>query len=176
MNIFVTDTCPAICAQNLCDKHVVKMILESCQLLCGVYHTNSTLTDIPYKLTHKNHPCSIWSRESSGNFNFLLIHTFHLLNEYTLRYNKIHKCQDVHLWCKLNKNSINFNSTYQTPFPKCMPDEFKILDDNPINCYRYYYANAKESISQWNKLPTRKPEWLNQYKLNKTNELQSNSL
>ena len=33
MNIFVTDVCPEISARTQCDKHVVKMVLESAQML-----------------------------------------------------------------------------------------------------------------------------------------------
>lgn len=38
MNIFVLDTCPVVAAQYLNDKHVVKMVLESAQILCTVHH------------------------------------------------------------------------------------------------------------------------------------------
>ena len=37
MNIFVIDKDPVVAAQNLCDKHVVKMILESAQMLCAPF-------------------------------------------------------------------------------------------------------------------------------------------
>ena len=34
MNIFVLDENPVIAAKMACDKHIVKMILESAQMLC----------------------------------------------------------------------------------------------------------------------------------------------
>ena len=37
MNIFLLDKDPKIAAQYHCDKHVVKMILESAQMLCSAY-------------------------------------------------------------------------------------------------------------------------------------------
>lgn len=33
MNIFTTNDCPIISAQEMCDKHVVKMIVEYAQLM-----------------------------------------------------------------------------------------------------------------------------------------------
>ena len=72
MNIFFLDENPTLSAQYHVDKHVVKMILETAQLLCGVHHvTAHDSTHVPYKLSHKNHPCSIWCRESLSNYLYL---------------------------------------------------------------------------------------------------------
>jgi len=38
MNIFFLDEDPTLSAQYHVDKHVVKMILETAQLLCGAHH------------------------------------------------------------------------------------------------------------------------------------------
>ena len=69
MNIFFLDNDIRKCAIYHCDKHVVKMTLETAQLLCGVHHIIGG--DAPYKLSHKNHPCSIWARESLSNYMLL---------------------------------------------------------------------------------------------------------
>jgi len=37
MNIFVTNDCPIQSARNLPDKHIVKMPLETCQMLAIIY-------------------------------------------------------------------------------------------------------------------------------------------
>jgi hypothetical protein len=37
MNIFVLDSNPKKCAQYHSNSHVVKMVLETAQLLCGVH-------------------------------------------------------------------------------------------------------------------------------------------
>lgn len=71
MNIFILDTNPKIAAQYHVDKHVVKMILETAQLLCSAHWLNGS--EAPYKLTHKNHPCAIWTRECVENYNWLCI-------------------------------------------------------------------------------------------------------
>ncbi len=93
MNIFVTNTCPIKSAIILDDKRLIKMVLETTQLL------STTLTILgskkaPYKPTHKNHPCTLWVKESKGNYLWLLNHLKSLATEYTKRYNKVHKCQD----------------------------------------------------------------------------------
>ena len=65
MNIFVLDNDPFKAAEYQCDKHVVKMVLETAQLLCSAHET------APYKRTHYNHPCAIWTRSSLSNYMWL---------------------------------------------------------------------------------------------------------
>jgi phage-related protein len=72
MNIFILDKDPKKIAMYHNDKHVVKMIVETAQLLCTAHHVSGTNGDIPYRKTHQNHPCSIWARESIENYNWLL--------------------------------------------------------------------------------------------------------
>ena len=91
MNIFVTDICPKQSAINLCDKHVVKMTLESAQMLCTAQHLMaSNPSDLLYKPTHENHPCNVWTRLSSCNYHWLFKHFQHLATEYTFRFGKVH--------------------------------------------------------------------------------------
>lgn len=62
MNIFVTDISPIVSAQALDDKRVVKMILESAQLLSSAIFINSqSIYNDIYKPTHLKHPCTIWT-------------------------------------------------------------------------------------------------------------------
>ena len=91
MNIFVLDNNPYACARYHCDKHVVKMILESAQMICTTHHLlpNPKLKyEIPYKATHTNHPCNRWLRDSLANYMWLYKLTHALNNEYRYRYNK----------------------------------------------------------------------------------------
>ena len=69
MNIFYLDEDTEICAQYHCDKHVVKMILEYAQILCTVLHELGQ--EAPYRPTHRNHPCTVWARESLDNWIWL---------------------------------------------------------------------------------------------------------
>lgn len=91
MNIFVTSECPVECAKFLDDRRCIKMVLETAQLLCTAINMRG-LTSAPYKSTHINHPCSVWARESVGNYHWLVEHFEALCAEYTERYGKVHKC------------------------------------------------------------------------------------
>lgn len=154
MNIFILDWDVEKCAQYHNDKHVVKMILETGQLLCGAHHiVNPKKDNIPYKLSHKNHPCAIWVRSSLSNYLFLCELGLELCKEYTYRYNKKHKTQSVIEWCIDNK--INIPDVGITEAPKAMPPEYKVKD--VVKSYRNYYIGAKASFSKWSKRPI--PTW-----------------
>lgn len=145
MNIFLLDYDVKKCAQSHVDKHVVKMILETAQLLCGVHHVTGTVDGIPYKLSHKNHPCSIWVRESFTNYLYLCELGLELCYEYTYRYGKRHKSQDIIEWCVVNKPNI-LDKGFTAP-AKAMPDEYKVSD--PVQSYRNYYCGAKSGFASW---------------------------
>ena len=145
MNIFVLHKNPRKAARMLCDQHVVKMILESGQMLSTAHW--ETGSKAPYKATHKNHPCSIWVRESLGNYEWLVKHAEEMCKEYTKRYNKIHKTQEVIEWAK--KNLPNIKNKKQTPFAQAMPEEFK--HENAVKAYRSFYMGQKLKFARWNK-------------------------
>ncbi|HAW80963.1 MAG TPA: hypothetical protein DCX27_15355, partial [Balneola sp.] len=94
MNIFVLDKNPNEAARQACDKHVVKMILESAQMLCSV-HPEGTA---PYKRSFYNHPCTKWVRETDKNYDWLVDHALALCSEYTKRYGKTHKSEEIIQW------------------------------------------------------------------------------
>ena len=155
MNIFFLDWDVEKNAQYHCDKHVVKMILETAQLLCGVHHmTSDDVNHVPYKLSHKNHPCAIWARESLTNYLYLGELGLELSREYTHRYGKKHKSQEVIEWCLMNKPHIQ-DIGFTTP-PKAMPDEYKTED--VIESYRKYYLGAKKTFLSWKERQV--PEWV----------------
>lgn len=156
MNIFVLDTDTKKCAEYHNDKHVVKMILETAQLLCGVHWVLESKHDAPYKLSHKNHPCAIWARECIENYIWLCDLGLELCEEYTFRYEKRHKSQDVIEWCLLNAPNLIEKGDI-TPFAMAMPDECKV--DDVVKSYRTYYMAEKRSIAQWKNREV--PEWFN---------------
>jgi len=158
MNIFVLDKDPIISAQMQCDKHVVKMPLETAQMLCSVWHRYGLADKIPYREAHKNHPCTLWAGDNAENYEWLWQHGMELCFEYTRRYNKIHKCQQVIM--DLDKFHASMFDSVQvngTPHPQCMPEEYKVeyCDGSPrtntILAYRQYYANDKKDIAKWEK-------------------------
>jgi hypothetical protein len=130
------------------------MILETAQLLCGVHHMTDQVTDqVPYKLSHKNHPCAIWSRESLSNYLYLCDLGLELCKEYTYRYGKRHKSQDVIEWCVTNKPNI-CDKEFTEP-ARAMPNEYKV--DSVVESYRNYYIGEKSKIAVWKNREI--PEW-----------------
>jgi hypothetical protein len=158
MNIFLLDYDVKKCAQSHVDKHVVKMILETAQLLCGVHWVTDSQSTAPYKLSHKNHPCAIWTRESLSNYLYLCELGLELSYEYTYRYGKRHKSQDVIEWCIVNKPNIE-DKGFTEP-AKAMPDEYKVAD--AVQSYRNYYMGAKSDFAVWKNREM--PEWYNTFK------------
>jgi hypothetical protein len=157
MNIFAIDSCPVVAAQSLCDKHIVKMVLETGQILSTVQSLLGITDDRLYKPTHKNHPCTIWVRESIDNYEWTYLHFVALAEEYQHRYNKIHKSfQRLEEVLSTTPSGITLKSL--TPFALAMPDEFKRSD--AIDSYRLYYRFKRDTIPfRYTKRET--PEWLN---------------
>jgi hypothetical protein len=152
MNIFVVDKDPVTAAQQLCDRHVIKMVLETAQLLCSVFEPGSA----PYKRTHFNHPCAIWTRQSEANFDWLVQHGIGLADEYTRRYGKIHGSRKVIEWAAENKSRLAFTENSLTPFAQAMPEKYKAT--NSVDSYRAYYLSEKSSFATW-KSPALPPSW-----------------
>ena len=161
MNIFCLDKDPKKAAQMMCDKHIVKMILESAQLMSTAHREldGKNASDELYKSTHKNHPSAKWVRESAYNYRWLYLHWIAMNDEYKLRYNKKvnHKSFDKlnHILRNPPKNApLNKIGTLPTP---AMPDDCKVPGD-VVASYRKYYIQEKRTIATW-KIPSRKPQW-----------------
>ena len=142
-----------------CDKHVVKMLLETSQLLCTAHRElddNSFADDAGlYKATHKNHPSAVWVRQSRSNYRWTYALLIALCKEYTLRYGKTHKTQRLGIVGSLRRCPDNLPVGYFTAPPQCMPPEFHC--DNPVKAYRDYYLGKKMGFAVW-KLKT--PDWV----------------
>jgi hypothetical protein len=147
MNIFVLDQDPILAAEAQCDQHVVKMTVETAQLLCAAFDPGVA----PYRRTHANHPCSLWTRQTAGNFLWLVEHGMALADEYTYRFNgKTHASREVILWCLNHFDLALFDHSDEvTPFAQAMPDEFRHID--PVAAYRAYYAGSKVRFATWTK-------------------------
>ena len=158
MNIFFLHWDPRVCAIMHVDRHVVKMILESCQLLCTAHHVTESTYIPPYKSTHKNHPCSKWVRESISNYKYLVILAEELCKEYTYRYNKTHKCEAYIK--ELGKNIPPITNINFTQPAQAMPDIYK--SENVINSYRCYYLFEKTKLHNWKKRTV--PYWIEEIK------------
>ena len=164
MNIFYLSDCPQEAAESHNDKHCVKMILESAQMLSTAHRElDGDVPDILYKSTHKNHPSTIWARSSKQHYDWLYRLFRQLSAEYTLRYSKsgnwgrdlkVHKT-----WDKLGKilktTPKNIKDNGWVDPPQCMPDHCKKPDT--IDAYRNYYLTEKSSFSTWKY--SQQPTW-----------------
>lgn len=148
MNIFVLSHCPVEPARLLCDKHVVKMTLETAQILCTVLREHGL--EAPYKATHKNHPCTVWAGEAFMNFEWLVRHGYALVDEYQHRYGKKHKCFDAIWYCDTHRPQ--FSRFERTKFALAMPDEYKTT--SAVKSYQNYYAGAKGHLLKYTKRET----------------------
>ncbi len=144
MNIFYLDRDPVKAAKIQYNKHVVKMILESAQMLCTAHHHYDNGHNVPYKKAHYNHPSTIWCRQNAKQYMWLYNHMLALGEEYTKRYKKTHltitKCKEPLKHLPMGMP----DSTFTEP-PQCMPDEYKVKDDS-LSAYWNYYEQEKQSI------------------------------
>lgn len=173
MNIFWLDLDPKKCAQQHCDKHVVKMVLELCMLLCTAHRVlDGTLIEEEYvtksnkkrkrkvykldneenqlyKASHVNHPCAIWTRKSDKNYQKTFELFLELCEEYSFRYGKTHKCYTLfHEKLENLPENIPKSDKMSTPV-LCMPDEYKV--ESVTESYQNYYRQGKKDIATWDK-------------------------
>lgn len=153
MNIFVLHEDPGQAAKAQCDRHVVKMVTETAQILSSVRHRYGA--EAPYKPTHANHPCVRWAGDCAENYAWLVEHLAHLLAEYTARYGKIHAVQR-HLEAVGQPPEGMPRCGARTPFTQCMPEPYRIEGD-AVTAYRHYYMAEKSGFARWKHGNV--PEW-----------------
>ena len=153
MNIFVLDYDIDKCAQYHCDKHIVKMITETAQILCSAYYYINQEYLSPYKLSHKNHPCCVWVRESLSNWLWLRDLGIALYEEYKHRYNdKDHKAGDIILGLEIP----DLPDIGVTKFAQAMPIQYK--NEDVVKAYRDYYIGDKQHLLKYKNRDV--PKWL----------------
>ncbi|WMX18611.1 pyrimidine dimer DNA glycosylase/endonuclease V [Aeromonas phage 1233] len=158
MNIFFLDESPVKAAEFHCDRHVVKMILETAQL-CSTAHVVLDGVQVAYKATHINHPSAVWVRMSSANYEWAYKLLVALCEEYRYRYGKTH-ATEVHLEA-LGRLPKRIRQGSLTPIALAMPDVLKGLYKG-VEAYRMYYSLYKRVFSDgksacWTKRPA--PDW-----------------
>jgi hypothetical protein len=143
MNIFVLDTNPQQAAEWHCDKHVVKMPLETAQILSAVHWRYGN--EAPYKPTHERHPCTLWAGQTVENYVWLWKLGLALCKEYTHRYDKQHGCERVIQLLRMPPLMLTTRGF--TPFAKAMPEQYISYD--AVASYQSYYVNEKARICKW---------------------------
>ena len=176
MNIFFLSLIPRYCARYHCDKHVVKMIVECCQMLWTAFHLTGKknwLTQVPknmkvYKVAHVNHPMCIWVRSDKNNFKWTAKLARELCKQYTKRYGKVHSCYKMVRWFNRNiprcdedttTTSVYCKYNYPegcTPPPLCIPQQ-EYHSRDLVKAYRKYYQGEKINFAKWRY--SRTPYW-----------------
>lgn len=170
MNIFYLDKDPKLAAQYHVDKHCVKMILESAQLLSTAHRVLDGVETIQlsgsgrrvkrwilpddgrsilYEATHINHPSAVWVRQSRANYNWLVSLFEELCKEYTYRYGKHHKCESMLNLLTYGPRNISVTKPFTEPTP-AMPEQYKV-PGNSVQSYHNYYNGEKQRMFSWKK-------------------------
>ena len=183
MNIFALHNDPKKAAQMHCDAHISKMVVESGQMLSTVHrmldgnetkrlsksgkrmikyweHPDINLELTLYKAVHMNHPCTVWSRESSANYKWHYRLFIELAKEYTHRYSKDHATL-LKLEKILANPPQNMTSGNLTPFRLAMKSQPQCMNENdPISSYRQFYQTKQERFNmKWTNRTA--PKWFN---------------
>jgi hypothetical protein len=192
MNLFVLSANPKEAAQAHGDKHVVKMILEACQMLYTAHWTATypdllkersavkiskahKLLAIPpqmatapkrkcadepgFRPVHLHHPCTIWIRESLGNYMWAVELALAIAEEYEYRWpGRVHSCKAHALWLKANIPP-GICKVDRDAFAVAMDDEYKVSGD-PIASYIKYYKESKKERNLTVYTRREEPVWL----------------
>jgi len=182
MNLFILDENPTKAAQLQCDKHVVKMIVESAQMLSTAHrmldgyvekrpsksgkriinywvHPKQIMEERLYKAVHHNHPCTVWTMKTDANYVWHYDHFMALLDEYTFRYGKEHG--SAKLKHTLLQPPRNIAQGKLTPFALAMKHEPQCIHEgDPVRSYQEYYQTKQDRFKMaWTKRDI--PEWFN---------------
>jgi len=177
MNIFVTSLCPIQSARNLPDKHIVKMPLETCQMLAIIYSDwyygvgkLYKQDGTPYRTQHgafRNHPCTQWAAANPYNLAWLIRHGYALCHEYNLRYNKVHTCLDVieqaeRIYHKSFDNLMLSDASIKVDsFARAMPEYLKYDDTiTTMEAYKRYLNTKPWLATNYLRIPSRKPSFI----------------
>ena len=182
MNIFYLHSCPDTAARLQYNKHVVKMILESAQMLCTAKRVldgteyydktkngrkikrwrldNNNEESIIYKAGWLGHPSTQWVLQSAYNYIWLYQHMMALNEEYKLRYGHTKDHLTIQKLGELLKTPpknarVDVMGTDATP---AMPDHCKIPGDS-VGSYRKYYILEKRRFAKWEKPNAVMPDW-----------------
>jgi len=152
VNIFVLDRDIRTCARYHADQHVIKMILESAQMLCTVVNQNGGKS--PYRSTHYKHPCTLWAGRSLSNWLWLRSLALALNDEYRYRFRTSLDHESAFVVRQLSSPRIADPGL--TEFAQAMPDRYKVKGD-AVEAYRRFYIGEKSRFAKWTR--RKPPRW-----------------
>jgi hypothetical protein len=148
VQVFATSPNPILCARVLDDKRVVKMVLESAQMLSTVRYLRGD--PHPYRPTHENHPLVKWVAADPRNEHWLLRHFVALSAEYTHRYCRTH----------LSAEKFDVVKAIDTDLSDLMPLPLGFCNCSGVELDDVHEAYKQCLINKW-KNDKRPPQWTN---------------
>ena len=167
MNLFILSLLQKQIAEWMFDSHIVKIILEAVQVLSTAKRlvdpddpicspTRPLQEPQLYKIAHKNHPVTIWVRQSQQNYIWTLILVYEMHKEWRYRFG--HTKEEYHKsflvagqLLKHMPSADKFPQQGLTPFAQAMPEEYKVPGD-PVKAYQQYYMSPQKShLLKWTK-------------------------
>lgn len=163
MNLFILHENPIRAAEMHCDKHVIKMILETAQMLSTAHHVyDSSIKHLVYKNAYPNHPCTKWVCKNNRNYEWAYVLFARLCEIYTANTGKTHKSWET-IGPLLAVVPNKMPTGGRTKFALAMPDKYKRKHD-PVASYRAYYCYEKARFAKFNY--NEQPKWFsNEYVL-----------
>ena len=173
MNIFYLDRDPRTAVRMHCDKHVVKMTLETAQMLSTAHRCMNIPPDSPaeekealranldadgiLQEAFRHHPMTQWVMETSGNYTWTVALFRHLCYEYYhrfgWRYPREHALYPLVRKFETLPELMEPGQQYDPP--QCMP--VHVQHEDCVTAYRQYYLECKQPFAKWTMRPA--PEW-----------------
>lgn len=159
MNIFVISASPIECAQALDDKRIIKMALETAQILSTALSIRG-YEEAPYPPLYPRHPCVKWAAENLANWEWLFAYLGELNHEYKRRFLKNTDMPSV---ARIRESDVE--RIAQTLLPKGSMTEFPNcsgVPDLPVfEAYkallRIKWSDNRKNTARWTK--THPPAW-----------------
>ena len=161
MQLYVLDYNTQKSVEMLSNCHVIKMCLETSQILSSVrFNLGVDLNNLMPKPYNPNHPV-IKAINNNHKINWLLDYNRCLHNEYIYRFDKKHSYfKLIELYEDMRDNSINELNIDFLDFARDFKD-FNTNKTDLVESFREYYKFKKSIIKNWKYTKRKEPIWLN---------------
>lgn len=156
MNVFLLDSDIQKAVRYMCDRHIVKMPVESAQMLCTAHQYYGSYHPSFYGISHLHHPWTIWTRRTNSNYQWHFQLFMLMCQEYRRRFHRVHEV-DWLLTDALSQPPELIALGDLTEFPLTMPVEYRQSD--PVQSYRDFYIGHKLYFARW-RYPGITPDWV----------------
>lgn len=159
MQLFILDKNPTLAVHYLADCHVIKLCLETAQILSGVIirYGGVLSTDMP-KPQNINHPV-IEAIDTNTKVSWVLSYFESLLEEYSNRFGRKHKYDNL-LGLYFSYFPVATNTVGNCLGLACIFTNFITNKTDIVDAHRDYYRFKKSIIKRWKYTNCKEPNWL----------------